>query len=252
MSRSSKGFADFFPTAPSVLQQKRSRHKESEKTKRPASPPPRHRSTHNTDHSSPTSQEPRFINGERQGSCDNTEKTPRSIDDIGVINGDLLNGVGSASSTSTTSSLFDTSRAATNVNGEGQISKSLTPLTNVDLSPPGYTSSMYADRKHGSSDHRKPHHEDAALKSKTRHNNAGASAVSTFTTAAISTPGLGKVESKGERLVYDPELDRKLDRDRSRRKVLNQKLEYRQFDHKVWSLLSSPHMRAKSQADAFL
>ena len=239
MSRSSKGFADFFPTAPSVLQQKRSRHKESEKTRRPASPPPRHRNTHNTDHSSPSLPEPRFTDGEPQGSCDNTEQTPRSTDDIGIINGDLLNGVGSASSTSTTSSLFDTSRAANYVNGEGQISKSLTPLTNIDLSPPGYTTSMNADRKYTSFDHQKPHQEDATSKSRARHNHVGSSAMDASTTAAISAPRSGKVEPKGERLVYDPELDRKLDRDRSKRKVLNQKLEYRSFDHKVRSLLSS-------------
>ena len=231
MSRSSKGFADFFPTAPSVLQQKRSRPKEPETARKRASPIPDRRSVRPSDLTSPGHQEKRFTRDERRRSHDYSEQTPRSNDELDTNNGDLLNGVGSASSTSTNSSLFDNARSTARLNGEGNFSTSLTPLTNTELSPPNHQKSVSAD-KFTPDEPARSRHESREL---SRHMMAQirphspAVVSKARSTWSCARPGQG--EFKGEKLVYDPELDKTIDR--SKRKELLRKLEYRPFSKKV-------------------
>ncbi|KAL6716319.1 histone methyltransferase set1 [Lecanora helva] len=139
MSRSSKGFADFFPTAPSVLQQKRSKASQDRRAHR-SSP-----SVH-TKHAQPTDAPYAPLDGELGedvpfvGAANGELTTmPRSLtqEDSECVNGDIAHEVGSASSTSTASSIFSAGqRDITMVHQQGiQKSTSLTPLTNVDSSP---------------------------------------------------------------------------------------------------------------------
>lgn len=141
MSRSSKGYADFFPTAPSVLQQKRSRATQYRKRqKSPLSEValPDHASSNSTtvlvERTIPNGNLTNGAFGEQVM----VEPNPAAHDEIDSTQGDILNGVGSASSSSTTSSIFSTNNrklGLVNRNG-GCPSTTLTPLTNSDSSPP--------------------------------------------------------------------------------------------------------------------
>ena len=140
MSRSSKGFADFFPTAPSVLQQKRSRAVRGQRGLD-------HPAAGGTSPTVPTSITPALSEGEGEGE-NTTNGMPNSEpgtvqshlvqEESECTQGDLLNGVGSASSSSTVSSVFSASHRTLNAlhNHGAPHSTNLTPLTNVDLSPP--------------------------------------------------------------------------------------------------------------------
>lgn len=225
MSRSSKGFADFFPTAPSVLQQKRSRTKEPESARKRASPIPDRRNVQRSDHSSPSRQEKSFARGERRRSHDYSEQTPRSNEELDTNHGDLLNGVGSASSTSTNSSLFDNARSAARVNGEGNISTSLTPLTNTELSPTSYQKSVSNEQA------RSRHQETNRSKHETNQSRLRSPTMTPKARNVWPSARPSQGESRGEKLVYDPELDKTIDR--SKRKELLRKLEYRPFSKKV-------------------
>ena len=232
MSRSSKGFADFFPTAPSVLSQKRSRPKEPEREGRRASPPSYGRHAREPEHSSPRRQDPRLAHREKQESHECGEQAFRFTDEVDANHGDLLNGVGSASSTSTNSSLFDASRSTTAVNGGGLISKSLTPLTNTELSPSNYSKPAPAETAVLTLERARPPNQDShptSNRTMSRHHPSLSKAVESKKVWPQARPGKGQL--RGEKLVYDPELDRKLDR--NQRKALGQKLEYQSFTNGV-------------------
>ncbi|MCJ1477942.1 histone methyltransferase set1 [Lambiella insularis] len=219
MSRASKGFADFFPTAPSVIQQKRSRtvqHRKRPKSSADEEPSSSalSASVHvNTENAAPSG--PPLANGTRiEGTV--TEPSPPTQEELESIQGDLLNGVGSASSSSTTSSVFSSHNHAngpSHGNGNrGHLLATLTPLTNIDSSPPARNKSPPALTKKTS--HTGAHgHSDAlsALPVDTE--------IELFSTTLtpISSPGShhsnarpGKGEPKGVRTVYDPDLDKKL------------------------------------------
>lgn len=227
MSRASKGFADFFPTAPSVLKQKRSRPTESGSARKQTSPVPERRHARDSDNPSYHRQEKRITPHERRRSLDCHDQTPRSTEELDTNLGDLLNGVGSASSTSTNSSLFDTTRTTAYVNGDGIISKSLTPLTNTDLSPANHVKSVSADRTASATRAQSSYQATDHPRRKATQSPAMTSKAKSVRLCARPGPG----ESRGERLVYDPELDKKLDR--SKRKELSRKLEYRPLSKQV-------------------
>lgn len=139
MSRSSKGFADFFPTAPSVLQQKRS--KASQDRRRHLSP-----STGQVCSSSAPSAAPVPFDGQGEGDPLangvpnghlNTVTNSLTHEENDIANSDIAHEIGSTSSTSTTSSIFSAvNRDANMAHHDGpQKSTSLTPLTNTDSSP---------------------------------------------------------------------------------------------------------------------
>lgn len=213
MSRSSKGFADFFPTAPSVLQQKRS--KAAQLRKKPQSP------SNSQSKSQFVSSLPTTLpkaqgdiaalpNGGDSGSlC--VEHTSTIQDDSECIPGDLLNGVGSASSTSTTSSIFSTGHGAAYMahTNDAHKSTSLTPLTTADSSPPpnslgspSHSRLPNGPFQGGKSNRSPPHHQvvDSSMVSRPH--------FSQLPSRKRARPAAG--EAKGLKIVYDPELDRKL------------------------------------------
>lgn len=227
MSRSSKGFADFFPTAPSVVAQKRS--KAAQIRKRPRSPRvdggPLARASLVTHASSDREDEPATtVNGISHASCQSYNNATVS-EEIETAPGDLLNGVGSASSTSTSSSVFSTSYNSRNnasKNGFGN-STSLTPMTNIDSSPPNHG--------HGS-----PERKDILNQSMSRTSqrpsqagppeSAGTSKHSCGSSLGLRTARPAKGEIKGTRILYDPDL--MPSKERKARKV-----EYESFGERV-------------------
>lgn len=213
MSRSSKGFADFFPTAPSVLQQKRS--KAAQLRRRPKSPsiseskPP---SASALPTALPKAQ-PEKVALPNGGDCGSlgVENTSTVQDESECVPGDLLNGVGSASSTSTTSSIFSTSHGAVYMahTNDAHKSTSLTPLTTADSSPPlnSLGSPNNPRLLNGPFPGRKSN------PSPSRHKAMDTSVASRLQfphppSRLQARPGVG--EAKGLKVVYDPDLDKKL------------------------------------------
>lgn len=215
MSRSSKGFADFFPTAPSVLQQKRS--KASQDRRRHQSP-----STVQSCPSSALSAPPAPSDGEGEGDTLangtpnghlNTVTNSLTHEENDIGNSDIAHEVGSTSSTSTTSSIFSTVNRDANMahHDEPQKSTSLTPLTNTDSSPRANGNSSPSKRRiydeHLSA-------ANSAL-SPPREQFEGASIYrgldalrAQLPTAPSARPGKGEV--KGFKAIYDPDLDKTL------------------------------------------
>ena len=209
MSRSSKGYADFFPTAPSVLQQKRS--KAAQLRRRPKSPPISEAKPPSASSLS-TAQAEKFAlpNGGDHGRL-GVENTSTIQDESECVPGDLLNGVGSASSTSTTSSIFSTSHGAVYMPhaNDAQKSTSLTPLTTADSSPPPNSlgspnsSRLLNGPFLGTKSNRSP--------SRHKDTEASVASVTKFPRPLKrlqARPGAG--EAKGLKIVYDPDLDKKL------------------------------------------
>lgn len=215
MSRSSKGFADFFPTAPSVLQQKRS--KASQDRRRHPSPSPGQSCP-----SSAFSAPPAPSDGEGEGDTLangtpnghlNTIPNPLTHEENDTANSDIAHEVGSTSSTSTTSSIFSAVNRDPNMaHHDGpHKSTSLTPLTNTDSSPQA--------NGHSSPPKRRNYDEhlsvgNSAL-SPLRDQLEGASIYrgldpvrAQLPTASSARPGKGEV--KGFKAVYDPDLDKTL------------------------------------------
>lgn len=235
MSRASKGFADFFPTAPSVLQQKRSR----------AAQHRRRQESSSVVHADPTpavsdAVEVATKDGEldKKPLINGTDDDERMADQIPVVQdegdyvqGDLLNGVGSASSSSTTSSVFSTHHRNLSVthNGGAYHMATLTPITNTDSSPPGVhksPSQHKLDRFVGM---------DVGNSSRTPDSHHVAPTPEALT--PISSPGRantqarpGRGEVKGVKVVYDPELDKKL----SSKEKKARKVQYKTFGEEVW------------------
>ncbi len=212
MSRSSKGFADFFPTAPSVLQQKRSKASQDRRThlsssggfSRPSHtlPAPPALSDGVAECNIPA-------NGLPNGGLN---KLPPSLthEESDCINADVSHEVGSASSTSTASSMFSAGhREANMVYQHGpHKSTSLTPLTNIDSSP----------RAHGMSSPRKRSNYDQHLTSTNPPKSPSSSHMSDSHASIPDNTSLssglqarpGKGEIKGFRAKYDPDLDKNL------------------------------------------
>ncbi|KAI9795376.1 MAG: histone methyltransferase set1 [Piccolia ochrophora] len=229
MSRNSAGFADFFPTAPSVLQQKqkqaarerqraRARPADSapavfvslEATSAPLAPDGAGHGTH-------------ALNGGVNGSAV-VELNGVAHDDSESLQGDLLNGVGSASShTSTVSSTFSAAHQFPTANVGGLSNgPTLTPLTNTESSPPErLISPQRLKTSHdemafdGYESYVEPMVEDTACED-----------VHAITPVQTPPPPPlrarpPKGEVKGEICTYDPELDPKLpSKEKRKRKAI--------------------------------
>ena len=136
MSRSNKNFADFFPTAPSVLQQKRSRPLPASRDTPSFTPRNGHAadvpvapSASLNDKIKPAN----FSTGSKGAS-----RNAKSREDHDGAQVDIVHEVGSASSTSTgAESVFSTHQknSVSALPSGAQKSTSLTPLTNIDSSP---------------------------------------------------------------------------------------------------------------------
>ena len=215
MSRSSKGFADFFPTAPSVLQQKRS--KASQDRRRQQSP-----STGRSCSSSALSAPPAPLDGEGEGDtlANGTPNGPLATvtnslihDENDTAISDIAHEVGSTSSTSTTSSIFSAAnRDANMAHLDGpQKSTSLTPLTNTDSSPRANGNNsppkrrIYDEHLSVENSALSPPLEQLEGASIYR----GLDPLRTQMPPALSArPGKGEV--KGFKAIYDPDLDKTL------------------------------------------
>ena len=215
MSRSSKGFADFFPTAPSVLQQKRS--KASQDRRRHQSP-----SVGRSCSSSALAAPPAPLDGEGEGDTlangtpnGHLNNIPSSLthEETDISNSDIAHEVGSTSSTSTTSSIFSAvNRDANMAHHDGtHKSTSLTPLTNTDSSP----------RANGNNSPPKRRIYDEHLSvgnsalSPPQDQLEGASVYRALDSARTQLPPAlsarpDKGEVKGFKAVYDPDLDKTL------------------------------------------
>ncbi|KAL9044180.1 MAG: hypothetical protein Q9214_002665 [Letrouitia sp. 1 TL-2023] len=150
MSRSSKGFADFFHTDPSVLQQRpNGLHTHQRKSPSTAKPSSSHASyippAEATGKRTATVLNTGHTNGDSGGELSTTVH-PESES----TTGDLLSGVGSASSSTTVSSVFSGSHRPSNVVSSNlpHGSNSLTPLSNIDCSPSNVTITSPQRRNH--------------------------------------------------------------------------------------------------------
>ena len=226
---SSKGYADFFPAAPKVLQRKRSRPGES-----------RHRPGSGNNSPLSYSAAASIPQARSQVERDRPRKpgvtsdlyttSPLPVPEEGdCTQGDLLNGVGSASSTSTASSIFSTGhRLQSFANHHGSHrSSSVTPLTHVDASPSRETMDSpgrkYSDTERESAAH---HH---AASSQRREKSLQSPNLDNRQPASPPQARPGKGECKGEKLRYDPDLHKRL----SSKEKRSKKPEYVAFGAKV-------------------
>jgi [histone H3]-lysine4 N-trimethyltransferase SETD1 len=140
MSRpSGNKFADFFPTAPSVLQQRKASRTVLQKTRAEVREDPSEDAPSEkfSARSSASGEESHLLRQPAQIENIKPECVAMNQDESEHFTGDLLNGVGSASSTSTASSVF----SSANLNSAMALSNgihlhAMTPLTNADSSPP--------------------------------------------------------------------------------------------------------------------
>ena len=236
MSRSSKGFADFFPTAPSVLQRKRSRAAEERRDAVSASfggDSPHHRQPANTRLAKSEARSDHFQASGLKGHPDPTSSL--LIQEEGDSNqGDLLNGVGSASSSSTASSVFSASnRMLIPANQQGSNhSASWTPLTHVDASP-----------SHDAMDSPSPNRscKETIPAGHTKRPSTKGNDEKIFQSSRIKTDKPAKRlsarppegEVKGERLQYNPEDDLRLKRKENRKEFKVAKPVYVLFGQEV-------------------
>ena len=211
MSRSSKGFADFFPTAPSVLQQKRSRTAQDRKRRETppvldGSPLPVSSDLNATSVSHVDRGGHLLPNGTNADHA-MPDALPIAHEEIEPVPGDLLNGVGSASSTSTVSSVFSSHNPPLDSNQRGKFSHStLTPLTNDHSSPPGVNKSpAYAKQEPRSNSSAQTLSKPLSPKRPRPPNMTTSLNSRNFVQAR---PGNG--EPKGVRIIYDPELDKSI------------------------------------------
>ncbi|KAM5484206.1 histone methyltransferase set1 [Microsporum canis] len=241
MSRASAGFADFFPTAPSVLQKKRSsKHSStgstsldnstsSKQKSKPASSDLEQQQQHDGgggggggEFSSP--------NGHPDAADDaaTAETTPAATEHTGTIptehtstengEGDARIGSSSSSTESSVSSCVSAGpSAAATTNGTSIYA--LTPLTNTDSSPPRKSGSpMLPSRPAGASSSAASALLDRPRESENADDAKAAASLLLHTPPSPSPSRLPRpAGAKGYRLVYDPDLDRKPSRDKRRK-----------------------------------
>jgi histone-lysine N-methyltransferase SETD1 len=215
MSRpSGNKFADFFPTAPSVLQQRKASRTVLQKTRAEA------REELSEDapsekvsaRSSASGEESHLLRQSSQTENTKPECVSMNQDDSEHFTGDLLNGVGSASSTSTASSVF----SSTNLNSAMALSNgihlhAMTPLTNADSSPPPKMISPIHEMDVRDGD------------ATTSANSISAGAAMTPQRTPPATRKTARERGyvvKGSKVVYDPDLDKKVNaKDRKKMKA---------------------------------
>lgn len=200
MSRSnSSKFADFFPSAPSVLQQRKSLkaadspHTRAESSDLPISNAPAKETSDRAVISS-TDFSAEHLTKHAHSAKVTASSAPQE-------EGDLLSGSGSASSASTSSSIFSANQNTSTMSYTNGINlHALTPLTNTDISPDGKTVSPILDENH------------SAVIS----NSFNSTLIDTVMTPQRTPPTPRRpareegLVVKGSRCLYDPDLDKKL------------------------------------------
>lgn len=210
MSRSSAGFADFFPTAPSVLQQKRFKAIQERQ---------RAKARNDAEQTSgPVAGTANVADGGATGNSTNGERTD---DNSAVIShgeshitpSDSI-GVGSASSTSTGSSVFSSGFPQTGAANSNGSHHTLTPLTNTESSPPCKAISPTRS---------KPACPDGVLEEDLR---KGAVEDDKPAITPLQTPPTPQSQAhpagnivRGCKLTYDPDLDKRSSSKEKRKKA---------------------------------
>ena len=225
--------ADFFPTAPSVIQQRKSsKLPDLDKTKS-RRPDERVEDVnakenlvrHSLNSSSTTSRPP------LPTKPDHSAKTSVNRDESEHVQGDLLNGVGSASSSSTASSVFSAPIANAGMHGASHLNLStLTPLTSSDSPSNGKLISPTGDSgSHTAMDSSKP-----------------ASSLHQGSMTPLHTPPTHRrtardtsSDIKGTRCTYDPELDKNLN-SKDKRKL---KAQFQEFGTQPQDNIQPPDPR---------
>ena len=208
MSRSSKGFADFFPTAPSVLQQKKSRTAQERK---------RQELSQNRQQGPTSASSERLKSTASRGDRGNAPLGNGLTHDSSIpdgpsikqednesVQGDLLNGVGSASSTSTASSVFDAHNQQDLLHSRKPLRLEETPLTNIDSSSPGQNKSPAGAKQDSVAPMR------SGLQSREMPSLAQqpSNVVMKVESPLPETARPSKGQPKGFKITYDPELDK--------------------------------------------
>ncbi|KAH0543493.1 hypothetical protein FGG08_002161 [Glutinoglossum americanum] len=235
MSRASAGFADFFPTAPSVLQQKKKQAVKQQQRARakpvePLAPIPIHPETIAAASASIQDElveNSTLVNGSSIGGGSSGEQGTPAQDDNESVQGDTLNGVGSASShTSTVSSVFSAANHPTTYSTAGGTSNThtLTPLTNTDSSPPGRAATPPPRLKAASPNSNPKYDPTYDCQAMDEPTDLAASMTPLYTPPAPrrTARAEGKVV-KGYKITYDPDLDKTAtSRERKKRMPLYQ------------------------------
>lgn len=155
---------------------------------------------------------------------------PAAQDESECAQGDLLNGVGSASSTSTVSSIFSMRHPTINIAhaNNSRKSTSVTPLTNLDSSPPSNAPDLHQTRasRDDIEPGRKLNRSPLQLHAKERLSLISPLHIQ-LAHPTQARPGRG--EAKGLKLTYDPYLDKKL----SSEKRHNSQVQYEAFGNDV-------------------
>ena len=239
MSRASKGFADFFPTAPSVLQKKRSKVSlDNQKLQQQKVATPGETHTQSTSSASPVTAQanaqlqvhaaqlqdggtatksPAAGNAGDTGIAANGDSGPGSREEVNTTTPGDVNGAGSTSSISTGSSVFSSAAAPAGVASVVSTNAyALTPLTNTDSSPPCKADSPAGAVKGAASTAQQP----AGKQTQTPATDAAGAAITPLHTPPTSRPQARPPgnEPKGYKLTYDPDLDRKTPSREKRRK----------------------------------
>lgn len=235
-------FAKFFPTAPSVLQQKKSRSKTSQEKRQVSSAalavtPGAESAPELTAHSSTRDAvgPEEFLAATVNGDANSAGINSNVHDESEHAQGDLLNGVGSASSTSTASSVFSAINQPPSMATYGTVHSFLTPLTTTDSSPSGKAVSPPPVNMFRANS-------PSGLTSRRSENAVELGPTSPTRTAPLGTPLFSRTharapgkEIKGSKAVYDPELDKKL----SSKERRSRKVQYKDFGQEV-SFYSCP------------
>lgn len=199
-------FADFFPTAPSVLQEKKKAAKDRRKSHTETPP-----STKEVDTAAATDEQhvlnshdasPRQSVSYPNGLSEHNEKLSPPQDA-----GDLLNGVGSASSLASTSSSVFSHNTTTKhpQNGPDGQFNSLTPLTNHESSPPQRIYSPHQKSSTATSSHVNDL-QDTKQPPRMAQSSNSTSARARLLAKVFPPPG----ESRGQKILYNPDLDPKV------------------------------------------
>lgn len=246
MSRSAGSFAGFFPSAPSVQQQKRKRAAASRDRSDAIASSHTSHSVSNSDRDQTSA-----LDGHhKRRRTSNHEQVPEEQIHINGDAGDLLNGVvGSASSTSTVSSVFSNGAPGAMSSGHvaGATPQTQTPLTVDESSPPRRSISPHHGKTYSiaaqvNGDHLSPH---CPIQEKQRISGDFSSKDSSPRVRVRALPNAGEI--KGERVYYDPQLDPKYKKPPGEEK----KAKYRSFGQVVSKLSSIVLSNIESDRNLF-
>ncbi|PYH29557.1 histone methyltransferase SET1 [Aspergillus neoniger CBS 115656] len=191
MSRSSAGFADFFPTAPSVLQQKRKTIRER----------PRSEAHPEHDHSDAG----RALPEESKAILELTTGLYAEEQNLPTVNGD---GLASSDSVSVSAARPSTHKHSTAYGNEARLD-TLTPLTNAESSPAQRLSPSHIRIANGI--------EDSSGTIKTDDIKPAMTPLQTPPTPRSQSRTSGNV--RGWKLVYDPDSEKRISSKEKRRKA---------------------------------